>query len=61
MSEMRGGTTRRERDTTWLNRVSARQRVVVLTFDTVTEAEAWDAAGCPLSALLLDAVEVVDE
>ena len=43
----------------WLNRVSARQRVIVLTFDTVDEAEAWDAAGCPLSALLLDAVEVV--
>jgi hypothetical protein len=28
--------------------VSARQRVVVLTFDTVEAAEAWDAAGQPI-------------
>ena len=34
-----------------MNRTSARQRMVVLTFDTVEAAEAWEAAGCPLSAL----------
>jgi len=39
----------------WMSRLSTRQRVVVLTFETVEQAEAWDANGCPLSALEVDA------
>lgn len=45
---MRGDTTPVERHEQQMARVSARQRVVVLTFETVAEAEAWDAAGGPL-------------
>jgi hypothetical protein len=41
--------------------MSTRQRVVILTFPTVEEAEAWDDAGRPLSAPIgaeIDHVEV---
>jgi hypothetical protein len=35
---------------------SARQRLVILTFDNPAEAQAWEDAGCPLG---LDGVTVV--
>ena len=35
-------------------RWSARQRVVVLTFNDVKEAEAWDAAGQPIGDDLVE-------
>ena len=44
-NEMRGGTTSHERFVAQMGRVSARQRIVVLTFETVAEAEAFDATG----------------
>ena len=44
MKRMRGDTTAAERFQRHMVRLSARQRIVVLTFDTVAEAEAWDAA-----------------
>ena len=55
VNEMRGGLDAVERMTHWMNRTSARQRmVVILTFDTVEAAEAWEAAGCPLTALVVE-------
>ena len=54
VNEMRGGLDAVERMTHWMNRTSARQRMVILTFDTVEAAEAWEAAGCPLSALVAE-------
>jgi hypothetical protein len=33
---------------------SPRQRIVVLTFPTAEQAEAWDAAGQPLEGLIVD-------
>lgn len=43
---MRGGTGRNNIDAP--SAVSARQRLVVLTFETPEQAEQWDAAGRPL-------------
>lgn len=54
MTTMRGDTTAAERHEQRMSRLSARQRVVVLTFETVEQAEAWEANGCPLAALEVD-------
>ena len=51
MTVMRGGQTSVERMDHWMNRMSSRQRVVILTFPSAAEAEAWDAAGGTLDAL----------
>ena len=54
MTEMAGGITAVQRMEHWMNRTSARQRMVILTFETVEQADAWEADGCPLSALVVD-------
>ena len=41
---MRGDTTSAERFEQMMGRLSARQRIVILSFDTIAEAEAFDAA-----------------
>lgn len=41
---MRGGMTPDKREAAQMGRISARQRRVVLTFATVADAEAFDAA-----------------